>query len=131
MIKNNIKNYYDISLFGKRTNTGSIEELWDEEALANSVVLWLSSNRGDYIRKPWKGGYVLPHLTKPMSEEIRRDLANAIIQGLQEDYDKIIKVESIAIQADYINKTWTITINAYSLDIKKIFEISTILKNLI
>lgn len=125
-----IKGFYDISLYGKRTSGGAIEEFYNKKAFENSIIMWMTSMRGDYIRNPLRGGYLIPLLSYPMSPETANEIAEAILVGLKIDYDKNIVITSLNIIPDYDSQTWIINLTAYSPEIKDLIEIETYLRSL-
>jgi hypothetical protein len=125
-----IKGFYDISLSGKRTSEGAIEELYNKKAFENSIILWMTSMKGDYIRNPLRGGYLIPLLAYPMSPEAAKEISEAILVGLRLDYDKNLVLTSLSVIPEYDSETWIINLTAYSPEIKDLIEIETYLKSL-
>ena len=127
---NTLQSFYDVSLYGTRTSTGAIKELYNVEAYENSMLLWMSSLQGDYLRNTGKGGYLIPHLTKAMSEDRSNALREAIIVGLNDDYERLVIVKEVIVDPDYDNRLYRITVKAFAKDIRANLEVEAILKAL-
>lgn len=126
-----IRSFYDTSLVGTRNDNGAIEELYGKDAFENSIIIWLTSFKGDVLRKPSRGGYLIPHLTKPMSDDRILDIKDAIQIGFVEDYEPDVILQSIEVVPDYERRKWNITIKAYAVVIKEQLTVEIGLKNLV
>ena len=77
---------FDVDLDGSIELDGSLKYLWEEDALVQSIKLWIASRKGDILRKPNSGGTVFPFLTKPLTEDSIDYLKMAIRDGISEDF---------------------------------------------
>ena len=65
------KVYHDIDVYGNETQAGQPLEYFDEEAIKNALILYLTSSKGDYIRNPKAGG-VLKNLLFKQNMSMRK-----------------------------------------------------------
>jgi hypothetical protein len=122
---------YDFDLFGTIDENGKIKELYNKEAVENSILIWLTSYNTDIIRNPGNGGYLTQFLHKQMSEQIRRDIYESLIDGFNQDFNLVVILNDLQVIPDYENKTWKINIEAYIPEIKDSITVSALVRNLI
>jgi hypothetical protein len=122
---------YDIDLLGTITPQGQIKELFDKEAIENSIVVWLTSYNTDVIRSPGKGGYLVYFLSKQMSDSVADDIRDSIIDGLNQDFNIYVQLKSLTVAPDYEQKIWQIDLEAYVPDIQDFVSVSASIKNLV
>lgn len=123
--------YFDYSLFGGLDNNGEIKSYWNQDALSNSLMMWVASLKGDILRSPTRGGYIIKVLTQPMSEYSRLNLIDEIKRGLIEDFKPVLTITNLNVSPDYEKRQWLIDIDGYSKDLKREFSVSTAIKNLV
>jgi len=128
---NKLSPVYDLDLQGGVDNNGRIKELWNEDAVSNSLKLWLASAQGEILRDPTRGGYLFPFLVKPMNITNQQDLQDTIIDGLREDFEPYLKIKSISVEPDYSNRRWKIEITAWIPSVKSYVVVSEKIKNFV
>lgn len=104
---------FDIDLLGN-TQSGNLKEIYDYEALNNSLKLWIASYRGDYIGMETMGGYVTESLNRPMRDIDIIDVKQAITVGLKNDFKPKLEIISLAVEPDYRKRRWRIMLDAYA-----------------
>jgi len=124
------KKYSDFTSNAEIELDGSLRIVTGSDALANSLRMWISSFRGEILRNPTKGGYVIQWLMKPMSEETRVRIAEAIEEGLFEDFDPKITLQKLTVTPNYENKYWEIELRGYAPLLKESFSLATKLRRL-
>jgi hypothetical protein len=122
---------FDYDLVGKSNEKGQLIVYTGKEAIANSIIMWLTSFRNDKLRNPYVGGYITQHLFKPMSTQVKRDLLEAITDGINQDYTPSVTLKSLQVIPDYENKQWTIYLIVYSPLIKEDVPVTAVLKNFV
>jgi hypothetical protein len=122
---------YDTYLFGGTNNNGEIKQLWGNEALTNAIKLWLSLYQGEILRDPLKGGYLINLLSKPMSESQSVKIKKDIERGLINEFSPVLKNIKVSVTPNYDKRFWSITIEAFSTDIKDSIDITVQVKNAI
>jgi len=122
---------YDLNILGEVDNNGQIIELYDKEAVENSIIVWLTSYQTDILRNPGRGGYLTRFLNRPMSEDNRKNMLDALIDGFNQDFNLVLQLKSLSIDPDYEGKIWNIYIEAYIPDIKDTIFVVTALRNLV
>jgi len=105
--------YSDYSSIGEIDSKGGIRLLMNREAVENSLRLWITSFRGEIIKRPTMGGIVLQWLMKPMSMETARNIKNAIIDGLANDFQPVISISSLSVVPNYEKQYWEIELIGY------------------
>ena len=109
----------------------NIIEVWNQEALNNAVLVWLTVFKGEIVRQPETGGLLVSLLTKPMSEENRENIENELRYELEESFNPALMIESINVTPDYIERKWVIEVSGYSPTYKIPFSLEESIKNLI
>lgn len=122
---------YDIDALGTITSQGQIKEVFDKEAIENSIIMWLTSYNTDCIRNPGRGGYLVHFLQKPMSETNKDDIRDSIVDGLYQDYELLVDLKSIDVIPNYNEKYWEINIEAFITEINDFVSVSALIKNLV
>jgi hypothetical protein len=122
--------YFDTDIEGELDSNGLIKQYYDEDAVKNSIIVWLTSFRSDILRNPGKGGYVTQYLYKGMSDDVQSKITMAITDGFKQDYTPNAVLNSISVTPDYVNKTWTIDLNIYINIIKSNVDVQTTLNSI-
>jgi len=122
---------YDSDLIGSINVNGKVKELWNKDALDNAIKLWIISSNGELYRNPRKGGYVVPYLSKPMSDDNRDMITFQIKRGLEEDFVPYFIVSTVDVKPNYENKRWDIYIEGYSPNYKEFTQLNISIKNLV
>lgn len=122
---------FDTDILGTIDSNGNLKTLYDKEAMKNSLIGWLTSFKNDIIRSPGRAGYLTSHLFKPMTETNRKNIFNAITDGLYQDYFPRVVLNSLEVVPDYEHRYWNIYLNVYVNIIKDTVEVNTTIKNLI
>lgn len=122
--------YIDFDSNAEIEPNGSLRVLSGVEALENSIRLWVASFRGEVIRKPERGGYIVQWLMKPMNEETRRRIKEAIQDGLFEDFQPKIQITRLDVIPNYELGYWQIELQGYSPALKEAFSLSEKLRRL-
>jgi hypothetical protein len=55
-----------------------------------------------------------PWLKKPMNDDTRRGIAEAIINGFDKDFSPVLTIKSLDVEPNYIKKTWKISLSVLS-----------------
>jgi len=134
---NSLNNYFESDLSntvfdydrkGGFDLNGQINTLYGQDALANAINIWIQSYKGDFIRNPNRGGYVAPHLMKPMSDTVALAIESGIKDGLLRDFKPSVKVLTLQVTPDYVKRQWKIQMTASSEDLKLVLSIEEILQ---
>lgn len=121
---------FDYPVIKSKDSNNKLKKLTGADAFKNSILLWMGSQKGDYIRDPLKGGYILPYLGKPMTDDRSIDIRDAIEIGIDEDFDFTFVISEIKVIPIYESEYWEIYIKGYSPDIKENIDLSIKLRNL-
>ena len=120
---------YDHHYEGGIDKNGIIKQVWDSEALNNSIKMWLASFSGEIIRNPSKGGYVMSWLLKPMSQVNKENLEMAIRDGFYQDFTPYLEILNLNVEPNYEYRYWHIQLEAYSPNLKLRVNVSEKIKN--
>ena len=108
--------YTDFPFYKKITKNGSMEELYNSDALAQAVKIWLVSKKNEKIRSR-SGGILYQFLGKMMAGDQKDAIKRSIIQGLSEDFNPPLTPVEITVNPDYEKQRWEIGIVAYNSDL--------------
>jgi len=122
---------FDHYLFGGIDGTGTIKQVWGNDALNNAILVWLSSYQGDFLRNPAAGGYLTKLLMKPMSEQRRKQIIDDVKRGLFEEFQPKLENVDLTVVPDYDKKMWNIQLTAYAPDVKQSIDLNIQVKNLV
>lgn len=111
-------NIFDHDYQGFVDGQGKILQLWGEEALKQSIKLWLASFQGDIVRNPKRSGYITYWLMKPMSVDNIDRIKMAIKDGIYQDFTPSLIIDLLQIEADFENRHWHIYMEVYSPTLK-------------
>jgi len=129
-MSNNFEGYFtDIDFSGKKTLNGDITKYEDDNAFAQAFKFWLASSKGERLRKN-KGGVLLPHLQKPMSETRRLDIVASIKNGLENDF-KQLNLLKLSVTPDYQKRQWKIIVVGYSPILKRAVFLNETVNNFV
>ena len=105
--------FVDFDPFGRIDNQGQITTLYGHEAIEASMRLFLASFKGEFVRNPDKGGYLVRLLTKPMNEEIAKEIKATLEEAIALDFTPLVVVKEIEVVPDYIKDAWQISVKGY------------------
>ncbi len=103
---------YDIS--GNIGLSGGIIQVWEEDALINSLKMWIVSRRTDIVREPGRGGYVIDWLTKAAQEQNIENLEMAIRDGIDQDFSPPLQIINLEVTVNALKRTWNIYMEVFS-----------------
>ncbi|MDA3856324.1 MAG: hypothetical protein PF569_08760 [Candidatus Woesearchaeota archaeon] len=130
-IDKTFKNYYmDIDYTGKKTTTGDIYTYTDSDALQQAFRLWLTESKGEKLRKQ-VGGYLIPHLQKPMTPERIGDIKRSIKNGLSQEFKPRVQILSLEVTPIYNLKQWQIDALVYTPLLKDAVLVQERINNLV
>ena len=109
---------YDYDISGGVGLNGDILQVWEQEALINSLKMWISSRRADIIREPERGGYLIDWLTKAMSADNIDAIQMSIRDGLDQDFSPHLQVINLIVTPDVQKRQWRIYMEIYSPELK-------------
>ena len=109
---------YDHALEGGVDQKGTITQFSGSRALENSIKMWILSFRGEVIRVPGRGGYVIPHLMKPMTDERTEDIRLSIIDGIAQDFTPQLRLLRLNVVPDYVNRIYNISMVVFAPALK-------------
>lgn len=119
---------FDYSYKGGLDSQGRIDEMWQEEALKNSVRLWIGSFAGDIIGQPNRGGQVMKYLLRPMSQVSIKQFDGALRKSFSEEFGGFAKIQSLQVTPMEEERMWKINMSITSYPLKLITEIEDYLK---
>ena len=114
------KVYHDIDVYGNETQSGQPIEYFDEEAIKNALILYLTSSKGDYIRNPKAGGVLKTLLFKQMNDQKAQTIAFTIQNAIKNEFTPGISLVDLQVTPNYADRLWEIYIEYKSEFTKKI-----------
>lgn len=79
--------------------------LSDSEALKNKILFWLMSAKGDYVRKPGKGGPLYSILGKAVTPSNLASIKMALSSGFQDMFGGEMRLISLDVNIDKTPQT--------------------------
>jgi len=119
---------FDYDYRGGLDYQGRIEEVWQEEALQNSVRLWIGSFQGDIIGQPNRGGTVMRYLFRPMSQVKIKQFAGALKSSFNNEFNGVARIENLQITPLLEEKKWLVNMTVSSYALKLVTEIKDYLR---
>lgn len=105
--------YLDYPIMKETKNNGELKTYKNSEALSQAIKIWLSSANGEKIRTR-TGGILIPYIGKLLTDENANDMKNAIVFGLQNEFNPPIEVVNITVIPNVNKKRWEIEIIGYN-----------------
>lgn len=99
---------YDVAIEGYQPGSTGIEEVLNQQALENALMLFLLASPGDYLGQPEKGGLLIEQLTKPMRQIDALDLQTSLSLALQNDFSPSLQTYNIQVIPDWTNYVWQV-----------------------
>lgn len=122
---------YDFDYQGGLTNQGAIKEVWNEEALNNSIKMWLASYTNEVVRRPGVGGRLTSLINTPMNQADVDAISAGIELGITTDFRPFVRLKNLKVTPDYENRTWSIYMEIYSPDKGIYTTVSEKIRNLV
>ena len=116
-VDNTESQYFDFPFYKKTTNNGALIDLYDSDALAQAVKIWLASKKNEKIRSRG-GGILSQHIGKIMDDDRADAIKQSIIRGLKVDFIPSLVPVKVDVIGDYENERWIIEIVAYNADLQ-------------
>jgi hypothetical protein len=120
---------YDIYFLGGIDSQGRINELFGKDALRNAIRMWLISYKGEIIKKPYAGGYMVQWLYKPMTSVAPEDIEHSLRDGFDQDFRPTAFISNVSVIADYTKNQWLVTFDVYVPALKISIYIEEQIKN--
>lgn len=111
-------NIFDHDYQGTVDEKGVVTQLWGEEALKQSIKLWIASFQGDIVREPNRSGYITRWFMKPMNEDNIDRIKLAIKDGIYQDFEPQLIIDLLQIEPLYEDRQWHIYMEVYSPSLK-------------
>lgn len=85
----------------------------EEQALINSMKLWITSYAGDFIGLRTRGGYATNAINRPLDEE-ETDLVYAgFMEGFKEDFSPQLEITQLNVAPNREKRRWDVEIEAF------------------
>ena len=114
---------YDLSLEGGIDKKGTLQEVWNVDAIMNSIRMFFASFRGEMIRSPNIGGAITTQIHRPMSDVDVDFMESVIRSAFNNDFKPKLQIESLEIEPDFERRFYKISILAYSPDAGLFIEV--------
>jgi hypothetical protein len=114
-------NLIDTSISGIKTYENSpatLQLIFNENAIKNALKLWITSYKGDIVKKPNAGGYVTKWLFKQMNDVTKQSIYTSILEGIAYDFNNELQVQSLSVVPNYEKRFWEISLSVYSTKYK-------------
>lgn len=111
---------FDYTYKGGLDAHGKIAEVWQEEALKNSIRLWIGSFEGDIVGQPYRGGKAMRYIMKPMNRVKVKQFSGALRKSFNDEFGGFAKIESLTVTPLFNERKWEISmvVSSYSLKLK-------------
>jgi len=115
--KDNSNTIVDYALEGGFDSQGKLKKLWGYEALSNAIKVWLESEEGEFYGFPTRSGSVVKWLNKPMSDDTKNSIEASIRNGLTNDFNIRLIIETLIVKANLKNRQWEILLQVTAPDL--------------
>ena len=110
-----LKSYiFDYHYLGYTNTRGELQHLWEEDALNQSIKLWIASFKGDVIRNPGRGGYINKLFMQPMKITDKDRVIMVIKNGLFQDFEPHLEIIALDVIPNLQNNYWELYMEVYS-----------------
>jgi len=123
--------FIDFDPFGQITPQGEMVVHFGHEAIEASMRLFLASFKGEFIRNPDKGGYLIRLLNKPMDERIAQEIREQLTYSIAQDFSPTINISKLTVVPLYEEDRWQIDIQGYCPLVKEEISLSEKFKHMI
>jgi phage baseplate assembly protein W len=110
---NEATNYFDYYILGGINSKGEVKSVFDQAAIENAILMWLTSKEGEYLNRPSYGGYLYLNLNKPMNDTRTRQIQIAITQGLANDFYPQLIIQSVQVIPNYEQRHYLISVSGF------------------
>jgi phage baseplate assembly protein W len=121
--------YFDYYILGGINSHGEVKSVFDQAAIENAILMWLTSSQGEYIGRPSYGGYLITHLNKPMTTLRTRQIQIAITQGLQNDFFPELVIQTVDVIPDFVKRNYYIRVQGYCPSLNLPFQVEEKFRN--
>lgn len=115
-------NYFDFDLEAKTYNNGNAVVYENDDAIKNSVLLWLTSSRGDFLKNPDAGGMLDFFLFKNITTERLRLLGFSLYNEMYFTFLGLIKILDINIVPNYTQRYIQIEITYQIIESEQVIK---------
>ena len=81
----------DIDVYGRLGVQNTLTEHQNDKAISNAMVLYLTSNSGDFLLAPEKGGILKRILFKITNEQLLNEKTKEIVEALELEFGAVAK----------------------------------------
>lgn len=104
----------DIDVYGRQKTFDGDAQHSGDSALANGLVLYLTSRRGDFYDEPSAGGALQELEFKPLTNDVTK-LVQSTIQDVEILFGNYLRIQLFDVTPNYTAYSWEITIVFLSL----------------
>ena len=123
--------FVDFDPFGRIDSQGEVVMHYGHEAVEASMKLFLASFKGEFIRNPEKGGYLIRLLTKNMDEDTAREIKEQILYSIDQDFSPRVNISKVEVTPLYEEDMWKIDVQGYCPLVKETVSLSEKFKHMI
>lgn len=106
--------YSDIDVFGRNYTNGGAIVLYGDDAIENSMLNYLGSRRGTFVREPYKAGLFDSLIYSPLRELTVEEIAE-YRTSIENTFSQFITVRYLNIIPDYENEVFAIKLGWESI----------------
>ena len=96
--------YTDLDIYGRELSDGSGVEHKDSEAIKNALILYITSKKGDFLKRPELGGPLDRVIFKSLNGNIIPLITFTVKNAILKFFSPSIKLRDISFNPDYINR---------------------------
>jgi hypothetical protein len=109
----------DLSIYGEENPDGSAKQYFDDDCIGNSIIMWLTSKRGDIIMEPNEGGILDSIPFKNMSDLNLELLMFKIQTEVLLNFSDLINLTGVNLVPNYTERYLEINISYQIISTKK------------
>jgi phage baseplate assembly protein W len=106
----------DLDLYGRTSTNGQPLVHSGDYAISNAIVLYLNSNRGDFLYQPNYGGAMAPFVFKNMTDKSTSKLKSNLERDLSGSFGKLVSGIEVEVTAEKENRILDVEVYYTSIE---------------
>lgn len=101
----NLINLIDLDVYGRNSSGGKAQVHYNDQAISNAIVFYLTTNKGDFLYEPGKGSIFKEILFKNMDDSRIAMEETRIREEIEREFGDVVQDTDVSITLDSETKT--------------------------